>query len=84
MIKSWNNFTINSAEKTNELNADKFPYQSIDSGKFYKKVNDKLSTNPKISYLKNINEINTQKSIIFNSVFNGNMMSHNLATFQGN
>ena len=71
VIKSWNNFTINSAEKTNELNADKFPYQSIDSGKFYKKVNDKLSTNPKISYLKNINEINTQKSIIFNSVFNG-------------
>ena len=69
--KSWNNFTINSAEKTNELNADKFPYQSIDSGKFYKKVNDKLSINPKISYLKNINEINTQKSIIFNSVFNG-------------
>ena len=50
VIKSWNNFTINTSEKSHELITDKFPYQSIDSGKFYEKINSKLSTNPNISF----------------------------------
>ena len=44
VIKSWNNFTINSKDNSHELTNKKFPYQSIDSGKFYKKINSKLST----------------------------------------
>ena len=36
--KSWKNFSINIPGKTNHLKCDKFPYQSIDSGLFYKKI----------------------------------------------
>ncbi len=69
VIKSWNNFTINTSESTNELSNKKFPYQSIDSGKFYKKINSRLSTNSNIRFFKNLNEINSENSIIFNSIF---------------
>ena len=69
VIKSWNNFTINTSESSNELTNKKFPYQSIDSGKFYKKINSKLSTNSNVSFFKNLSEINSENSIIFNSVF---------------
>ena len=68
VIKSWNNFTINSPDSSHELTNEKFPYQSIDSGKFYKKINSKLSTNSNISFFKNLSEINSENSIIFNSV----------------
>ena len=68
IIKSWNNFTINSPDSSHELTNKKFPYQSIDSGKFYKKINSKLSTNSNISFFKNLSEINSKNSIIFNSV----------------
>ena len=68
VIKSWNNFTINSTDSSHELTNKKFPYQSIDSGKFYKKINSKLSTNSNISFFKNLSEINSENSIIFNSV----------------
>ena len=69
VIKSWNNFTINTAENSNELTNKKFPYQSIDSGKFYKKINSKLSINSNISFFRNLNEVNSENSIIFNSIF---------------
>ena len=71
VIKSWNNFTINSSESSQELSNKQFPYQSIDSGKFYEKINLKLSLNPNISFFKNLKDINSKNSIIFNSVFNG-------------
>ena len=45
VIKSWNNFTINTPDASRELKSEKFPYQSIDSGKFYNKVNSKLKSN---------------------------------------
>ena len=69
VIKSWNNFTINTSESSNELTNKNFPYQSIDSGKFYKKINSKLSTNSNISFFRNLNEVNSENSIIFNSIF---------------
>ena len=78
VIKNWNNFTINIAEKFHELNNKEFPYQSVDSGKFYTKINLKLSKNPNVKFFKNINEINSKKSIIFNSVFNGDFDRSNL------
>ncbi len=68
VIKNWNHFTINTSENSNELTNKKFPYQSIDSGKFYKKINSRLSTNSNVSFFKNLNEINSENSIIFNSV----------------
>ena len=84
VIKSWNNFTINTSESSHELCAKKFPYQSIDSGKFYEKINLKLTPNSNIGFFRNINEINTENSIVFNSVFEGNLDKSKLwQHFQG-
>jgi len=66
--KSWKNFSINIPNKTKFLECNKYPYQSIDSGLFYKKVNQKLKQNKNISFFKNIDEINSKNSFIFNSV----------------
>ena len=70
VIKSWNNFTINTSESSRELTNKKFPYQSIDSGKFYKKVNSKLSKNSNVRFYRSLSEINSKNSIIFNSIYN--------------
>ncbi len=84
VIKSWNNFTVNSSEGSQELSNINFPYQSIDSGKFYEKINSKLSANPNINFFKKINEINSKNSIIFNSVFQGETYKSDLwQHFQG-
>ena len=68
VIKSWNNFTINSTFKSQELNSKKFPYQSIDSGLFYKKVLLELSKNKNIQFFKDLNKINIANAFVFNSV----------------
>ncbi len=73
VIKSWNNFTINTSESSHELRNKNFPYQSIDSGKFYKKINSKLSANSNISFFKKLGDINSENSLIFNSVFEGEL-----------
>jgi lycopene beta-cyclase len=69
VIKSWDTFSINTSEESHELRNKKYPYQSIDSEKFYNKVNLKLSTNKNIQFFKNINKLKTAKSIIFNSIY---------------
>ena len=45
-----------------------YPYQTIDSGLFYKKVIDNLKKNQNIQFLKDINQLNTKNSFIFNSI----------------
>ena len=66
--KNWENFTINIHGKTNYLECKNYPYQSIDSELFYKKINNRLKENKNISFFKDISEINTKNSFIFNSV----------------
>ena len=66
--KNWKNFTINISNKTNHLECKDYPYQSIDSGLFYEKINNKLKENKNISFFKDISKINTKNSFIFNSV----------------
>ena len=66
--KNWENFSINIPKKTNYLQCKSFPYQSIDSGLFYEKINNKLNENKKISYFKDVSEISLKNSFIFNSV----------------
>ena len=66
--KSWKNFSINIPNKTNHLECDDFPYQTIDSALFYEKINNKLNENKNISFFKNIRDINLDNSFIFNSV----------------
>ena len=66
--KSWENFSINIPNKTNHLECDNYPYQSIDSGLFYKKIISILNENKNINFFKDLNEINAKNSFIFNSV----------------
>jgi lycopene beta-cyclase len=66
--KSWKNFSINIPTKTKHLECNSYPYQSIDSGLFYEKINNKLKENKNISFYKNIKEISLNNSFIFNSV----------------
>ena len=66
--KNWDNFTINSPSQTKYVECIKTPYQTIDSGMFYKKIISKLKLNKNICFFKNINEINQNNSIIFSSV----------------
>jgi lycopene beta-cyclase len=66
--KNWENFSINIPGKTNYLECKNYPYQSIDSGLFYQKINNRLKENKNISFFKDIGEINTRNSFIFNSV----------------
>ncbi len=68
VMKSWKNFTINTPKKTNHLECANYPYQSIDSGLFYEKINNRLKENKNISLFKDISEINSKNSFIFNSV----------------
>ena len=68
VIKSWEEFSINIPNKTNYINCSNAPYQSIDSGLFYKKIINKLNNNENIVFLKTTNEINLGNSIIFNSL----------------
>ena len=84
VIKSWNNFTINTSDDFHELSNKSFPYQSIDSEKFYKKINSKISSNLNVSFFKNLNEINSENSLVFNSVFEGELDKSKLwQHFQG-
>ncbi len=68
VMKSWKNFTINITKKTNHLECQSYPYQSIDSGLFYEKIINSLKKNKNISFFKDISEINPKNSFIFNSV----------------
>ncbi len=65
---SWRNFSINIPSQTKYIECDNFPYQSIDSGLFYQKINNTLKKNTNIHFFKNINEISTENSFVFNSV----------------
>ncbi len=68
--KNWENFSVNISGKTNYLECKNFPYQSVDSGLFYEKIKNKLKKNENIFFFKDIEEINKQNSLIFNSVPN--------------
>ena len=76
--KNWNNFSINSSSGTNYLKCDNFPYQSVDSGLFYNKINSELKKNKNINFFKNINDINIKNSFIFNSISSINNDGNNL------
>ena len=78
VIKSWKEFSINISGKTNYINCSKMPYQTIDSGLFYKKIIAKLMKNKNIYFLKNTENLNTSKSFIFNSLANINSKNDDL------
>ena len=57
-----------SLSESKVIKCDNFPYQSIDSGLFYNKINERLTKNKNIKFFKNIKDLNTNNSFIFNSV----------------
>ena len=68
VIKSWNNFSINSKLGSHEIINKEYPYQTIDSGLFYKKVLNEIKQNKNIQFFKNTDEIKLDNSFIFNSI----------------
>tara|TARA_B100001173_G_scaffold123944_1_gene107692 strand:+ start:2177 stop:3244 length:1068 start_codon:yes stop_codon:yes gene_type:complete len=66
--KNWQNFSINTETRTKYLECSIYPYQSIDSGLFYKKINNKLKENKNINFYNDVKEISLENSFIFNSV----------------
>ena len=76
--KSWKNFSVNIPKKTNFLECISYPYQSIDSSLFYKKINSKLKENKNIFFFKDLYKINSKNSFIFNSVLPIKKDNHNL------
>ena len=61
--KSWKNFSIHLSGKTKFLKCDNYPYQTVDSGLFYQKINDKLKENKNVIFFKDISEINLNERI---------------------
>ncbi len=76
--KNWMEFSIKTSSDSKFIKCDNFPYQSIDSGLFYKKINERLAKNKNIRFFKNINDLNTSNSFIFNSVPNLKNIDSNL------
>ncbi len=68
VVESWNNFTINSELGSHKIVNKEFPYQTIDSGLFYKKVLNEIKQNNNIQFFKNTDQINLDNSFIFNSI----------------
>ena len=68
--KNWSNFTINIPHHTKHVECKSTPYQTIDSGLFYEKIINNLEQNNNIHFFKDIKEIKTENSFIFNSVCN--------------
>jgi len=67
--QSWDNFHVNQYRVSNHR-CHKSPYQTIDSGLFYKKILNKLKYNKNIEFFKDIKSININNSFVFNSVAN--------------
>ena len=66
--KNWKEFSIKTSSDSKIIKCDNFPYQSIDSGLFYNKVNEKIRKNKNIEFFKDMKNLNTNDSFIFNSV----------------
>ncbi len=84
VIKNWHNFSINSNLGSHEIVNREYPYQTIDSGLFYKKIIDQLTKNKNIHFFKDSDHLNLENSFIFNSIpTNNNEQSNIWQHFKG-
>ena len=84
IIKSWNNFSVNSKSGSYEVLNKEYPYQTIDSGLFYRKILNQIKQNKNIQFFKNTNQLNLNNSFIFNSIpSKGNYESNLWQHFKG-
>ena len=68
VIKSWNNFSINTKLGSIEIINKEYPYQTVDSSLFYNKILNRIKQNKNIQFFQNTNQLNLENSFIFNSV----------------
>jgi len=68
VIKSWNNFSINTKLGSIEIINKEYPYQTVDSGLFYNKILNRIKQNKNIQFFQNTNQLNLENSFIFNSI----------------
>ena len=61
----WNEFSIKTNSESKTIRCDQFPYESIDSGLFYDKINTRLKKNKNIKFFKNIKDLDIRNSFIF-------------------
>ncbi len=66
--KNWKNFSLNFPSEVKHLKCESYPYQTIDSNLFYKKVLNKLVLNKNIKFFNNINDVEKKNAVIFNSI----------------
>ena len=67
--KSWNRFYVTkSLGIVNESDCSFYPYQSIDSEKFYQKIFKRLKKNKNIFFKKKLSKSQFKRSVVFNSV----------------
>ncbi len=84
VIKSWNNFSINSKLGSHEIINKEYHYQTIDSGLFYKKVLNEIKQNKNIQFFKNTDQLNLDNSFVFNSIpSKGNYQTNLWQHFKG-
>ena len=65
---SWNDFRIHTDQHEQRVSCPAMPYQTIDSGIFYQKINQRLRRNPNITFHTDTSAVNLQDAIIFDSV----------------
>ena len=68
VIKSWNNFSINTKLGSIEIINKEYPYQTVDSGLFYNKILNRIKQNKNIEFFQNTKQLNLENSFIFNSI----------------
>ena len=68
VIKSWNNFSINTKLGSIEIINKEYPYQTVDSSLFYNKILNRIKQNKNIQFFQNTNQLNLENSFIFNSI----------------
>ena len=66
--RKWKEFSIKTNSDSQIIKCGQYPYESIDSGLFYDKINTRLKKNKNIKFFKNLKEVDFRKSFLFNSL----------------
>ena len=67
----WNSFKVIGPSGQTQVNCEDTPYESVDSGRFYRKVLDRLAGNDAIQFVPSSNHLQLGDALVFNSVPRG-------------
>ena len=67
----WNSFKVIGPSGQTQVNCEDTPYESVDSGRFYRKVLDRLAGNNAIQFVPSSNHLQLGDALVFNSVPRG-------------